>query len=426
VRKRVALAAAATLLVAAACEPVTARVNAPRGADAFARFSVIGGAVAAGVQSGGLVAASQSVAWPAIIASRAGTSFRLPVFRSPGCSPPLVAPLIVGRWLSGAAATSADSSCAGAGASLTLPADNLSLPDATAWSAVNLTPKLIATTPAAFGAGDRARYPLTLANTQSQVTAAVVQSPTFVAIELGLGEVIRAATSGSVVVAASYTQATPWSLVPATLFATAFDAVADSIARTNAPVVIVSIPPVTSLPAFRSATALWAERTTLAGFGVTLAADCGTSPNVIHAALAVPAAALRALASGAPQALGCTDLPGAADNVLTPSDVAAISSTVTQMNARLKQVATTRGWAFADLDVVYTGMAVEAGAYAARDQMGCVLPYGYKFSLDGMFPSVEGQRAIANAVIGAINSRYGFTLPVDSAPTLELRPKPCP
>ncbi len=424
-RKHTALAASATLLIAAACEPATARINAPAGADAFARFSVIGGAVAAGVQSGGLVAASQGVAWPAIIASRAKTAFRVPVFRSPGCSPPLVAPLIMGRWLSGAVAPAADSSCAGAGAVLTPPADNLALPGATAWSAVHLTPKLVATTPTAFNAGDRARYPLVLANTQSQVTATMVQSPSFVAIELGLGEVIQAATTGSVIVAASYTQPTPWTLVPADVFAEAFDVVADSIARTDAHVVVVSIPPLTSLPAFRSAASLWAERAALAGFGVTLTADCATSANVVHAAAAVPAAALRAVALGAPQSLSCADVPGAADNILTSADVVEIASTVSQMNAKLKQVATARGWAFADLDASYTGMALEAGAYIARDQLGCVLPYGYKLSLDGIYPSVEGQRAIANAVIAAINARYAFRVPVDAAPTLELRPKPC-
>jgi len=426
VPKRLALTAAAMLLVAAACEPSAARIHAPQGADAFARFSVIGGAVAAGVQSGGIVAASQAVAWPAIIASRAGTSLRQPVFRSPGCSPPLVAPLILGRWLSGAAATAVDSSCAGTGAVVTPPADNLSLPGVTAWSAVNLTPKLVATTPTAFDASDRARYPLVLATTQSQVTAALVRSPSFVAIELGLGEVFRAATTGSVVVAASYTQQSPWTLIPASLFAAAFDAVADSIAKTKAQVVIVSIPPVTSMPAFRLASALWAERAALAEFGVTLAADCGTSPNLIHAAATVPAAALRAIANGAPQALSCADTPGVADKILTPADVALIASAVTQMNARLKQVATARGWAFADLDSVYSGMAIEAGGYKPRDQMGCLLPYGYKLSLDGIHPGVEGQRAIANTVISAVNSRYGFGLPVDPAPTKELRVPPCP
>lgn len=424
--KRLALTAAATLLIATACEPSAARLHAPRGADAFARFSVIGGAVAAGAQSGGIVAASQAVAWPAIMASRAGTSFRQPVFRSPGCSPPLVAPLILGRWLSGAAATAVDSSCAGTGAAVTPPADNLSLPGVTAWSAVNLTPKLVATTPTAFDASDRARYPLVLATTQSQVTAALVQSPTFVAIELGLGEIIRAATTGSVVVAASYTQQSPWTLVPASLFTAAFDAVADSIAKTKSQVVIVSIPPVTSMPAFQLASALWAEREALAEFGVTLAADCATSPNLVHAAAAVPAAALRAIATGAPETLSCADVPGVADKVLTPADVARIVSAVRQMNARLNQVAAARGWAFADLDPVYSGMAIEAGGYQSRDQLGCLLPYGYKLSLDGIHPGGEGQRAIANAVIGAINSRYGFGLPVDAAPTLELRPKPCP
>src|SRR6185369_6192302 len=130
---------------------------------------VIGGDLSMGVASGGIVSASQGTSWPAIVATGAGVTLRQPLFKSPGCTPPLVAPLLLGRWLSGASTAARDSSCAGAATADVPPADNLAIAGATAWAALNVTPKAMTVSPAAYDIADRARYPLVLASTQSQV-----------------------------------------------------------------------------------------------------------------------------------------------------------------------------------------------------------------------------------------------------------------
>ncbi|MEA3247161.1 MAG: hypothetical protein U9Q74_13500 [Gemmatimonadota bacterium] len=417
--------AIASALLLAGCEGAGAHATGPRGADAFARFSVIGGAIAAGVESGGLVMPSQATAWPALLAAAAGVPLAQPLHRAPGCPAPVVAPLVEGRLLTGATATAPDSGCAGLVTPFTPPGNNLAIAGATAWDALNVTPKTVAAAGTVRSPVDRARYPAVLASTQSQVTATLVGAPTLVAVELGLAEVYRAATRGLVITATDYGTPEGWTLAPPAVSLPVLDAIADSLVKTGAKVVLLSVPFVTRLPAFRAASEVWAARAALLTFGIAVQGDCATSPNTLNVAALVPALAQRALGAAAAQPLSCADVPGTADGVLTPPDVAAIESAVTQFNAHLRDLATVQQWAYADLADTFARFAAAAGAYAPAAQLACAAPYGGFLSLDGVHPAARGQQAMADAVATALNARYGFALPVVGAP-LDLRVPACP
>lgn len=420
-RRRVTVrgfAAGALAAMALGCEGSDAYPSAPRGADAFARFEVIGGAYAAGAQSGGLVSASQWTAWPALLAAAMGAPFAQPLHRAPGCAPPLAAPLLLGVRISASSITTPDSSCASADTKFTAPGNNLAIAGATAWDAVHVTPRAIGIAPAGtYDAVTRARYAAVLALTQSQVTAMLVSRPTFVAVELGLGEVIRAATSGRVVAATDYGAPAGWTLAPPAVAIPLLDAIADSVAKSGARAVLLSVPRIATFPAFVPAGYVWGERAALASFGVTVSADCATSGNVVNVAALVPLLVARAAAAGSPQALSCADTPGAADGILSPGDIATIEATVAGINEHLRGVAASRGWAYADLGDLYATMTATPG-YSATAQLTCESPYGAYLSLDGINPSAAGQRRIADAVATAVNGRYGFAIPIigDSQP----------
>lgn len=399
-------------------------VTAPRAAEAFARFVVVGGDLSMGVQSGGIVNSSQAVSWPTVLAKAAGVEFRQPLFRSPGCTPPLVAPLLLGRRLSGTSTTVRDSSCAGALATELPPGANLAIAGATAWAALNLTPKAIAAAPGSFAASDRSRYPIVLGNTQSQVTAMMVKSPTFVAIELGSSELINAVLTGQMIVASSYAQAGAWTFAPPALFSSVFAAVADSAAKLGVKAVVLSVPHLTRLPAFRTGAALWVDRAALTAYGVSLDANCNGSSNLVNAAGRVTALALRAVASGQLQPLSCANVPNAADQILEPGDVATLDAAVDQMNAQISQVAQARGWAYVNVDEVLATMIADAGAFTTRFHLTCTSPYGAYFSLDGIRPGARGQTLLAEAVAAAINARYGLDIPIRGE-ALEIHPAPC-
>ena len=425
-RRMVTVGATAAVLVSVmACEAGNAHVTSPRGSAALERFVVIGGDLSMGVESGGVVSSTQGASWPAIIALEAGVTFQQPLFKSPGCSPPLVAPLILGRWLSGSSTATRDSSCAGAASSVIPPADNLALAGATAWAALNVTPKLMAAAPAAYDALDRVRYAFVLANPQSQVTAMLVKAPTFVAVELGSAEIVNAATSGLLVAAASYTQLAPWTYIPAAVAAPVITAISDSVLKSGAKAVMLSVPHVTRLPALRRGSEIGAQRTALAGYGVTVSGDCDANANLVNVVRKITPLALRALALGVAQPLSCANVPGTADQVLTPADVATLDAVADQINAQLKQIAQSHGWAFVDLDPAFSSMLTPVGSYVASAHLACAVPFGWYFSLDGLRPSPEGQHVVADAVAAAINGTYGLGLPVRGAST-ELRVNPCP
>ncbi len=415
-------------LALSACEGSSTRVTGPAGASAFQNFVVVGTGLSMGVQSGGILYSSQNQTWAAILAQAEGASFRMPLLRAPGCQPPFIAPLRLGVYLSGLSSTGIDSSCAGPTDTLTPPVNNLAIAGASAWAALNLTPKLVASSIApVYSVGDRARYPLVLSFTQSQITAMRIERPTFVAVELGLTEVLGAATSGLLVAATSYTQTAPYTYVPATVFAPMFAAVTDSVKLTGARVVVLSVPRVAGIYGLYPAAELWSERTALATYGISVNVNCSTSATSVFVGTLVPFLAAKFISTGVAQPLSCADVPGVADAVLTPADLTALDGVVTQMNVQIQQIAQTNGWAFADLTRVFPPDVSGRTVYSAADQLSCVNPFGYGMSLDGTYPNAEGHRSIATAVSGAIKAKYGFATSLDDPqPQIFLRSKPCP
>jgi hypothetical protein len=443
------LALAAALFAAAAgavvgCEGSGSHVDGPRGASAFTNYVVIGTGLSMGVQSGGVIYQSQAQAWPSLIAHvvtpaitfavvsdtdvNGVVPFRIAALNAPGCQPPLVAPLQFAVDLSGASITAVDTTCAGVSDTTSPPQSNLALEGASAWAALNLTPNIVVNSIApVYSAGDRSRYPLVLGPTQSQVTAMRVSLPSFVSVELGLTEVLGAVTSGLLVPATSYTQTAPYTYVPAGVFAPVFTAIVDSVQLSGAKAVLLGVPRVSGLYALRPASELWNDRAELATFGINVTADCGTSANSVFTGSLVPALAAQYAATGTPQNLSCTDVPGTADAILTPADIATLDGVVTQMNTQIQQAAQQNGWAFVDLTGVYPPPLSARTPYSASDQLTCVYPYGAYVSLDGTFPSPLGQGAIAAAVASAIDAKYGFTIAIRGASPVSTTPaKLCP
>jgi hypothetical protein len=172
---------------------------------------------------------------------------------------------------------------------------------------------------------------------------------------------------------------------------------------------------------------LWNDRAALATFGIVVNGDCATSANSVFTATIVPALAATFTATGATQNLSCTDIPGTADGILTPSDITTLDGAVTAMNAQIQQIAQANGWAFADLSSVFPPAVSGRTPYSSSDQLTCVYPYGASVSLDGVFPNDEGQLEIATVVSGAIKAKYGFGTALDDVlPQIFLRAKLCP
>ena len=214
--RRNLLAAALAALVAA---PVSA---AP---PSFAKYVAVGDSLTAGFTNGGLVLTHQSISWPALLASRTGTSiaqFQQPYITDPGVpaelallslSPVAIAPKSSGTGLP-------------ANFALDRPYDNLAVPGATSVDVVTRTTGGL--------------HDVILRGKGTQLQQAVSLAPTFVTLWIGSNDVLGAVTNGRAIDGVT--------MVPLPAFRAAYAQILSTLRATGATVVTATIPDVTLAP----------------------------------------------------------------------------------------------------------------------------------------------------------------------------------
>lgn len=402
-------AAILAVVIFAACSDEDSSVIGPEADEAFERYVAIGTSLSMGVMSDGVLYSSQMQSWTALLAHAAFASFRQPLIQAPGCFSPFIAPLQLGRRLSGAPAPGtiqADTVCA-LFPDVVLPTRDVGIDGADTYDALRVTPE---TTLVEAGSTVKRRrqYRIVLPAGRSQVTAMMMQNPTLVSVELGANEVLQT-TSGLVVTATAYR--TPRSLMLNSGWQPVYAMVLDSVRKTGAKALLVSVPNVTSIVSFRTGDEIWQNRAEFANFGVVVNANCQSNTNLIFVPVKVGTAVATARATGTAFNFSCADVPGTQDNVLTPGDVTTITGVVNGMNAYISSQASANGWAYLDLAPVLQKGMDNRGPYRISRHFGCVNPYGQFVSLDGVHPNVQGYQEMANAAAVALNDRYGFSIP---------------
>jgi hypothetical protein len=370
-------------------EPVLAKQTI---AKTFARYVAMGTSNSMGVQSAGIFAAGQKAAWPAQLATRAGAQFSLPLIQNPGCPPPLLAPLATDVALVGAFAafgaggdlvTSVMNTCMPLVTGITLPTNNVAISGAKAHSALYSTPE----SEEAISAQRGELYSRVLPSGKTQVTAMLMQNPTFVSVELAANEVLPASTGRL----SAMTPYADWQ--------TDFDKIIDSVKSTGARAVLVGLPDnAANFPSIRRAREFFNQWPYLLTLGITVSTNCYYSSNYIF----IPGYILTLL-SKTPTTATCADVAGEVDYVITASDMTAINDRMSQMNAHILSKATENGYAFFKLGALYDLSKSSLNMY---DVLFSGTPFGANFSLDGVHPSAQGQAILANAAVQSINSRY--------------------
>lgn len=385
--------------------PVAVAANQSEGRGDFQRYVAIGTSVSMGVASAGVVGGSQVDAWPAQLARLAHRELSLPLIAGPGCAPPLVGPLVVGKRVNGDPAAGS-SVCAPNVEGVTLPAGNVAIDGSRTAEALRATPET-------YAASDPFRAQLfsrVLAPGQSQVTAMLAQNPKIVSVELGANEVLGA-RNGRVVPGVT--------VVPVGAWIPDYDAVLDAVEASGAKKAVLAglIDDASHFQAFRFGSELWNVRGEFALFGVAVNPDCQDNRNLIFVPIFVPtaiatAAFYRSIGVPAP-AMSCADV-GGNDYVLSTADQAALTTQLTQMNAHIREQAAERGYAYFSLGALYE---LPKPAYSVVTQMTSRdAPYGPYISLDGFHPSAAGQAILADAAARALNATYDMNIP--TRPTL--------
>ena len=375
------------------------------GEGVFQRYVAIGTSISMGVQGDGVYAATQQTSWPAQLARLAHRELSLPLIQSTGCAAPFAAPLAGGKRISGEpiGLPFAQRLCMPNEPGVSLPTGNVAIDGARTGHALTATPE----NP---DPGHAMQYPRVLPPGMSQVTAMESQNPKIVSVELG-GNDILGASHGFYLPGVS--------VVPVSAWETQYRQVAARVdAAAKHAVLVGLLDDVRSFPAFRTGAELWNARATFAPFNVAIAANCENSTNLLFVPFIVPTAVgtgnyyknnnLGVYTQSCANAAAPTE-----DYILDATDVTAVNSQLAAMNAVIRDEAQTRGFAYFPLGALYEG-AVTKPAFNAIAIMTTAQPYGPYISLDGIHPSAEGARVIADAAAMALNATYRLGIPTST------------
>jgi lysophospholipase L1-like esterase len=383
------------------------------GMGAFQRYVAIGTSISMGITSDGVKSASQQMSFPAQLARLANRPMTLPLISGFGCASSLKAPLALGVRESGepAGLPFLQRQCAANEPGVELPTQNVAIDGARTSAALNATPEFP-------DPGHATQYPRVLAPGMSQVTAMEAQNPKIVSVELGGNDILGARYG-------VYPSATE--VVPVAVWEPQYREVVarvDAVAKEGVLVGLVN--DVRSFPSFRTGDELYQARATFAPFNVVVSADCQNSTNLLFVAVRVPVAA----ATGAyyyannlgPYTLSCQNAPSFTniqDYVLDANDVAGVNAQLAAMNAVIQDEAAKRGFAYFPLSALYEDVVTKA-PFNAVTLLTSQQPYGPYISLDGIHPTAEGSRVLADAAAQALNHTYNLGIPTSGGASLAL------
>lgn len=388
-------------------------INAPdltSGSANFTNVAAVGTSISAGYQSSGLASRHQVRAFPALFAQQVGMTaipsgaigFTFNGISNDGIPTLLeiksLSPLVINNTgrLSGAPMNNSQGE----------DYHNLGVPGALAVDFVDSTYYTADPNPVRGANYNKTFFNLVFRGRGLGLQQLIRRQPTFVTFELGANEVLGAATTGTA------------NVFPTNSYIASVTAALDQIhaALPNAKVAVFNVPDVTSIPfctTFSPVTVSTVTHTPVPLLGPN---DAPLSPGDLVLLTAGPS-----LAAGVgfstdgynyvnPAAPGTgTGLSNA--QVLDETEQGVIATAVTNMNAALDAIVAARPWAtLVDLhgllaDIAANGYTVGSVTYTKNFVTGGL------FSLDGVHPNDLGHAIICNALIDAVNARFGATVP---------------
>lgn len=419
------LVALFAVVAAAACSDSTAVVVPPSTARAgalFAHYVSIGNSIAAGFQSNGINDSTQKLSFAYLLAQSMGTRFAVPYIPRPGCTPPVAnwqtGALVQTGMPSGQTATAATCTLRDAN-SVTDVLNNVAVPGAASTEVDAPTSPFHNLLTDLFLGG------------KTQVQKAIDADPTFVTIEIGPNDVLQAAYTGVITPMAGVSRG----ITPFTTFKTNYDKMIADL-QAGAPnlkggVLIDNFR--TSMAPILFPAAAFANPAFAAGFstvatgsatGLTYMPNCFSAPgNQSLVSFAIVPEIRKYLATngaaGHPPVISCVkgQFPQSAIVgeifILDVDEQTTLDAAVTQMNDYIQAKATALGWTYVDLNPILTAQRAPGGCINNVPNLqasGTTSPFGSCISLDGLHPTAAGQKLIANAVIAAINTKFGTSL----------------
>jgi lysophospholipase L1-like esterase len=419
----------------------------------FARYVAIGNSVTAGFQSGGINDSTQNLSYAVLLAVQMGTEFNVPLLGKPGCPPPFT-----NIFTQEQLGPPSPLGCAFRSDEVPEFLNLVAIPGAATidvWS--NFAP----------GSGPNSLTTV-LGGGLTQIQNARRVMPTFVTVWIGNNDVLGAVTTsgnpgdparvtsaadfashygammdsldalgsiqGGVLIGAVQVSAAPyltqgraWKVFELG-FDALFHATMDSIFRVQ--VAPVPLPFTANIFDVDAASCLinqvlptgdtaWAAVPfPYGGTMLSTASARAEDPAVVTQIMTVGGQILAGVPTPdtlpTPTSLDCTDANG-----VTPTEMANLMVSVAGFNAVIEAEADERNWLFVDPNDLLLQLAADTSAIrpfpafpgTAAPSASLETPFGSALSLDGIHPSTSAHRAVAAALIAAINAAYGTSIP---------------
>ena len=367
----------------------------------FTRYVSMGNSITAGFQSAGINDSTQVLAYGVLLAKQMRTPYFQPLLNRPGCPPPIVNVFlrtVVGPPLNPALP------CALRKPQPVPPPflNDVAVPGAGTEDVItNLSPNSSPNTLTTIILGG-------LSQSQAMQRA----NPTFVSAWIGNNDVLGPATDTA-------NAGNPAELLTATVFNARYDSILDAIDQTAAKGkgVLLGVNDVTTIPYF-SLGSVYLGAKLAGGLPATFIVSLDCAPQSLGGVGDTTLVPFRygfgliaAAQAGATDTLDCLN-----DHNITPSELANLHSLVAAYNQHIGAQATSRGYAFIDPNPLILQVKADTSQFALfphanpADPKFTTAPFGNAFSRDGVHPSTASHKLIANALIQAINAKYGTHL----------------
>ncbi|MFL5606488.1 MAG: SGNH/GDSL hydrolase family protein [Gemmatimonadaceae bacterium] len=403
------VAAIGAVVALAACESkkdVLGPHPLPTG-DIFQSYVAIGNSITAGFQSNGILDSTQRQSFARLLAGQMGTQYHYASIAGRGCPPPIANGLTGALLGTGSTSTTCDLR---AGSSVTDILNNVAVP-----GAISLDPTA-STSPAS-----NVLTTLILGG-KTQVQRALDAKPTFTTIWIGNNDVLRAATTGYIVPTSVPTLAitSPGIVSTQAQFQANYDAMMKQLLD-GAPSlkgVLIGVVQVSGVPLLSSGALIASNATIQAGISQAAGKPVTVNPNCVGSTALVNVPQLLGVirANAHPATIACakgsdpTDPRVGDAYVLDAGELTTLQQTVAGYNSYIQSKATASGFAYYDPNVLLAAQRA-SGAIPAFPNFGSpTATYGTLISLDGVHPAAAAHKLIANALIDAINAKYGTTL----------------
>jgi len=368
--------------------------------DIFRNYVAIGNSITAGWQSGGINDSTQQQAYPRLLSIQMGTPYKYASLVNPGCP----APIANFQTQAKVGGTTAPPCSLRSPASVTDVLNNVGVPDARVLDPISAT-TVASNALTTFILGGK-----------TQVQRALDARPTFVTIWIGANNVLQAAYTGILTPTPGISNGIVGTQAQ---FQTSYDAMIKQLQDSMPGIkgVLIGVPDASSIPLMSSGALIASSPQIQGAMAVIAGKPVAVDPNCVgSAALVTTPLLLNLIKAGThPPVISCLPSPadptGTVGNlfVLDATERAQLSAFIAGLNAYIKGKAAAIGFGYWDpnptlIGIRNTAQSLPFPSFAATGTFGTV------FSLDGVHPSAEGQKLIANQLIPVINSTYGTTL----------------